>query len=368
MHISRRAQAVSAIVVSTILLMTGCASTTAPTETAGGGALTSGGSAEYNTGDITPYCPDAPAKVAFAKGSMNTWTRITLAEIEAEAAKCDTITEVIMADAQNDQQRAVSDVNGLVAQGVAAIVVQPEFGAAQLPSIANANASGVGTVPLISDPGGVVPADYPAFVSHDYEYIGKTQADWLHQTVGTGTVAFLGGIPGASSSQSFFEGLKKGLEQYPELTLVSDSVIDTNWDAGQKKRVMAGLLAQHGRIDAVVSDYTLTDTGVIEAYKEAGMELPALAGNASANANACQWDEENFEFLSLDGTTQLGRIALRQALAASKGMTADEPAIVQVPVFIDTANGKPPVCHPDLPADADLSSSLTPEELRELLA
>ncbi|MGP3534026.1 substrate-binding domain-containing protein [Microbacterium sp. RD1] len=367
MQSPRRLMAVAAFAAAVTLLLSGCADTTAVSPDASDDTVSREGTEEFGTGDITEFCPEEPTKVAYAKGSNNTWTRITLAEIEDEAAKCDTITEVIFADAQNDQQKAVSDINSLVAQGVGAIVVQPEFGAAQIPSIAAANAAGVGTVPLVSDPGGDVPGDYPDFVFNDYDYVGQVQADWLNKVVGKGKVAFLGGIPGAASSISFMDGLKKGLEKYPDLELISDTPIDTNWDAGQKKRVVAGLLAQHGRIDAIVSDYTLTDTGVIDAYKEAGVELPALVGNASGNINGCQWVEENFPFLTLDGTTGLGRIALRKALAASQGKESDEPSVARIPVFIDTEAGKNPVCEPDLPADADLSSALTVDQLKELL-
>ena len=359
---------VTALAAASALVLSACADTAAPAASSASSSTTAqSGATTYNTGDITQFCPAEPSKVAYAKGSNNTWTKIVLAEIEDEAKKCSTITEVVFVDAQNDQQKAVSDVNSLVAQGVKAIVVQPEFGAAQLPSIAAANQAGIGTIPLISDPGGAIPADYPDAVFEDTDYMGQAQADWLNKTIGKGKVVFLGGIPGAASSQSFFAGLKKGLAKYPDLTLVSDSVVDTNWDAGQKKRVMSGLLAQNGRIDAVVSDYTLTDTGVIDAYNEAGLELPALLGNASGNANACQWAEKNFKFFTLDGTTQLGRIALRKALAFSMGKTSDEPSLVQIPVFIDTENNQNPVCEPDLPADADLSSALPVDALKALL-
>lgn len=349
------------------LVLTGCASTeTGSANDAAAEDQT--GTAEYGEGDITQFCPETDSKVAYAKGSNNTWTKIVLAELEDEAAKCDTISEVVFADAQNDQQKSISDLNSLVAQGVAAVVVQPEFGAAQIPSIAAANAAGVGTVPLISDPGGQVGTDYPAAVLYDNDYFGETQVSWLNEVLdGEGTVVFLGGIPGAASSKSFYDGVAKAMENYPGLEFAVEGVVDTNWDPGEKKRVMSALLAQHGRIDAVISDYGTTDTGVIEAYLEAGLELPALATNASANINGCQWEENNFDFLSLDGSTSVGRIALRQALAATLGVENPEPTRIQLPVFIDTANGKNPVCEADLPVDADLSSSLSTDELKELL-
>jgi ribose transport system substrate-binding protein len=359
-----RCAAVAAIAVT----LSACASTTAPSGGATAERDTSGARAVSGTaGDITQFCPQEPTKVAYAKGSSNAWTKIALAELQDEARKCPTITDVLFTDAQGDQQKAISDVNALVAQGVQAIVIQPEFGAAQLPSMRAAVAAGVAVVPLISDPGGAQGTDYQDFAFEDANWAGQQWADFLHRQVGTGTVAFLGGVPGAASSSQFFAGLQKGLARYPDLRLVEDRVIDTNWDAGEKKRVMAGLLAQHGRIDAVVSDYGLTDTGVLDAYTEADLPLPALATLASGNLNGCQWAQANHPFFAIEGTTQVGRIALRKALAVVAGTTNPEPSWVNLQTFIDTAAGKNPPCEPDLPADADLSSALPRTELAAVL-
>lgn len=363
-YLTRRVLPASALIMG-LLVSTGCASTSTP----GAGtaqATDLAGSEDYGSGKIEDYCPKEPTKVAYAKGSNNSWTTITLAEIRDEASKCSTITDVIFTDAQGNQQQATSDLNGLVAQGVKAIVVQPEFGAAQLPSIAAAHKAGVGIVPLISSPGGSPGVDYAEAVLEDTDASGRDWVQWLDKTIGKGTVAFLGGTPGAASSAQFFEGVKKALKDYPDLKLVSDSVIDTNWDAGQKKRVVSGLLAQHGRIDAFISDYGLTDTGVIDAYNAAGLELPALATNASGNANGCQWAEKNFPFMSLDETTTFGRIALRKALAAAQKLENPEPAVIKMPTVIDTPAGKNPKCDKELPPDVDLSSKLSVEELKEL--
>lgn len=358
-----RKAAATIVVAGLALVATGCASTT---ETSAAPQANLDGATEFGTGNMEDFCPDEPMKVAYAKGSNNSWTRITLAEIRQEAAKCENITEVLFTDAQGNQQQAISDINGLVAQGVKAIVVQPEFGQAQLPSLRAAHEAGVGVVTLISNAGGTVGVDYADAVLEDTDASGRDWVQWLDKTIGKGTVAFLGGTPGAASSAQFFDGVKKSMADYPDLKLVSDSVIDTNWEAGQKKRVVSGLLAQHGRIDAFITDFGLTDTGVIDAYKEAGLELPAIATNATGNANGCQWKEHNYDFLGLEETTTFGRIALRKAVAASQGIENPEPSVVRIPTVIDTTAGKDPKCEPGLPADVDLTSSLSVEELKAI--
>jgi ribose transport system substrate-binding protein len=51
-------------------------------------------------------------------------------------------------------------------------------------------------------------------------------------------------------------------------------------------------------------------------------------------------------------------------MAAVNKLPDNEPTLFQLKTFVDTANGKPPTCHTDLPPDADLSSGLSPEKLK----
>lgn len=353
-------------VLGALALTAGCANTSASSAAGAGTAqeLTSG--ADYNDGDITELCPEQPLEVAYAKGSNNSWAQVVLAEMQAEAAKCDNLGPVKFFDAQGSQQQSISDLNGIVANGTKLIIVQPEFGQAQLPSITAAYRAGAAVVPLVSTPGGDIGENYSDIVLIDTDAVGVAWADWLHANVGAGSIAFLGGTPGAQSSQAFFAGLKKGLEAYPELTLVQDSVIDTNWDAGEKKRVTSGLISRYGQIDAFVTDFGGTDTGILDAYKEAGLALPALATISATNALGCQWKEENYPLMAVGGSTSLGREALRKALAAYLGKENSEPQLAQLQTLTDTVEGLDPKCDPALPADVDLGTNLSSSDLLAL--
>ncbi|WP_171061637.1 substrate-binding domain-containing protein [Rhodococcus zopfii] len=352
----------------TISMLTACASTTPPPAPTAADAtdleLTTPTSAAdiADAYDIRLLCGDRPLKVAYHKGAGNTNGYTVFAELTAEAAKCPNI-DLHYLDAQGSQQKAISDINGLVAQDFDAIVAQPEFGAVQLPSFRSAVKDDVPVVTMISDPGGQVGVDLTDKVVQDFPNIGMQWSDWLNEVVGKGTVVFLGGTPGAPSSKSFFDAFKAGLDRYPDLQLVQNSIVNTNWDAAEKKRIMAGLLAQHGRIDAVVSDYGLTDLGVLDAYKDAGLEPPALATVASANGNGCRWEQEKFPYLSIDAAPTVSRVALRKAVAAATGIDDPEPSTIRLVKFIDTEDGKNPPCDPSYPLDADLSANLTPDEM-----
>ena len=100
------------------------------------------------------WCGSKKITLALADGfGANNWRRITSAEAQDEAKKCPSVTKYIYTDGQGNTQKAISDIKGLVAQGVNALVVFPDAGKAMLPALREAYKAGVVTVPYRVDPG-----------------------------------------------------------------------------------------------------------------------------------------------------------------------------------------------------------------------
>ena len=114
------------------------------------------------------WCGPNPIKFGLLDGfGGNSWRLVTTASGKDEVDKCPSVTEYLYADGQGDTQKAISDIQGMVAQGVNAIVVFPDAGKAILPALRNAYKAGVVTVPYRSDPGGEDGVDYTAYVGSD---------------------------------------------------------------------------------------------------------------------------------------------------------------------------------------------------------
>jgi ribose transport system substrate-binding protein len=64
----------------------------------------------------------------------------------------------------------------------------------------------------------------------------------------------------------------------------------------------------------------------------------------------------------------MSRVALRQGVAASEGISDPEPTSIQLPLFEDsvTSGKMAPQCDPNLPPDAILSSQLSHAALTAL--
>lgn len=319
-------------------------------------------------GDITAFCPDEPLKVQFIKSrGGDVYSTISGAEFEAEAAKCDTI-DASWVNVTSGVQGAISATNAAIAQGVKVLVVQPDFGASQLPAMRAAMDAGVTVVSVLAGTDGVKGQDFVEQVVWSDRSIVEKQARWLADNVGTGRIAYLGGPGGVVSSQRLFEALEDELaEVAPGIEIASGDWIATDWDPGKKRQITSGLAAKYGQIDAVVSDYAATDTGAVQGFLDAGGPVPAFLNIASSQAFVCLAQDNDVPWFGQDGTTGMAAVALRVGVAAQGGHNSPEELPVPLSVYADTAAEVEPACDPTLPPDADLSSALSVAELKELL-
>ncbi|MCZ9881626.1 substrate-binding domain-containing protein [Arthrobacter sp. B2a2-09] len=329
--------------------------------------------------DISQFCGTKPIKVAYADGfGGNSWRKTTRALFEAEAKKCSNITSVSYTDAQGNTQKAISDINSLVAQGVNVIVSFADGGPALLPTIKKATAAGVKFVPIVASPGGQPGTDYVDFVSEDVNTYGKGLADWtIKQMGGKGNLVMLGGQAGNPYSQAVYEGVKKALAANPDIKLLNaqmgDVPVDTGWEPGKTKQVVAGLITKFGTIDGIVADYGGGSVGGIQAFTEAGKPIPVWSANDS-NQFACLWQQYHASQPTFQVATESSRNwvavpALHKGLAAFNGINNTEPSTYNLEIIEDSTNqAKLPVCNKDLPNDAILSSGLSVDQLKALFS
>jgi ribose transport system substrate-binding protein len=321
-------------------------------------------------GDITPLCGTKPMIVGISDGyGGNTWRKTSLAEAKDELSRCKNVTRIIYSNANGDQQKANSDINSMVAQGVNVLIMAPDFGAMQLPAMRSAMKAGVSVVPYSAQISGTPGRDYVVNVIGDPSQVGVLWAGWLETTLKAGNVVFMGGSAGVAVSKNFMDGLKGGLKKYPDLKLLNDQFIATNWNPVDAQKATAGMIAHYPRIDAIVTDYGVTALAAIKAFEQANLKVPTIATIASNNELNCHYLTAKeagaaFPYYTLDETTTYVRFAVRQGVAAYQGTVDNESPVVLPVAYADSAKGLDPKCDPTAPPDADLSSALSPEALK----
>lgn len=318
--------------------------------------------------DVTEFCGTEELTIGLADGFQNSWRQIALAELEAEAAKCSNIKEVIYTNAQGDTQKLLTDIDAMVSQGVDILITFPDAGDAMLPTLRDAEAAGTTVVIWATTTlGGELGVDYSVVASDVEKENGRTWATWMVDALdGEGNVIFLGGTPGNPTSLAEAEGIREVFDEHPGMVLL-EGPVDTNWDVAETQRVTGGLLTQYDQIDGVISDFGAASVGGIRAFQAADRPLPPWATNDS-NELGCLFhevtdDEPDFQLATVSGRNWLVRLGLRKGLAVHNGIASSEPALVQLPLFEDTLNSLDAQCNTDLPPDAILSSQLTLDEL-----
>jgi len=327
--------------------------------------------------DISSVCGDKPVTVGIVDGfGTNSWSKTVKAEIESEAAKCDSITDVEYAAGRGDLQATNQAIVSMAAKGVDLILVIPDAGPGEshLPAIRRATGSGATVVNFASDPTGDPGTDYLDYTDWQPASSGKAWAEWMAQQLGEkgGNIVFLGGPAGAAVSAQEFEGIEEGLAANPQVKLLNSEPVVTNWDPAQAQQAMAGLLSRYPKIDGLIVDYGTAAAGVIRAYESAGKELPPMA-TTDDNSLSCGFDDlkaknPGYELATVSSRTWVGRVALRKGLAAIQNLDDTEPSIYQLALVEDssgdTAGAKSPseACLADAPPDASPSSLLTADE------
>jgi ribose transport system substrate-binding protein len=334
-----------------------------------------GGDAEA-AGDVPAWCGPEEISLGFTDGfGGNSWRIVTAAAARDEAEKCPSVTDIQYADGQGDTQKAIADIQGLVATGVDALVVFPDAGEAMLPALRSAYQAGVVTVPYRVDPGGEAGVDYDVYVDTDFTEAGRNWGNWIIENLPDGgTVLMLSGPPGNSQGELEKEGLLEVLEPTGNYEFIGEQPFEpTNWDPAETQRVLTAAIAQFPEIDVIVSDFGPSLVGALPEFENSGRSIPLLA-TSDGNVLGCFYEENkpnnpDFELFTVSTQNDHARLAIQWAVALATG--GEEPESTSFPSlpFEDSISGEPnPVtCEPDLPADIYLSAEMPGEDQAALL-
>ena len=179
----------------------------------------------------------------------NSWRLVTTAAARDEASKCPSVVDVQYADGQGDTQKAISDIQSMVASGVDAIVVFPDAGEAIPPAPAAPTSKAWSPSRT-----GLTPAARPARTTTSSSAATSNQAgvlwgNWIVENLPDGgNVLMLSGPPGNSQGEDEAVGLASVLEPTGKYTMIGEQPFSpTNWDPAETQRVLTALIADNPR-------------------------------------------------------------------------------------------------------------------------
>ena len=201
----------------------------------------------------------------------NSWRLVTTASGEDEVEKCPSVTDYLYADGQGDTQKAISDIQGMVAPGVDAMVVFPDAGKAILPALRSAYKAGVvdRALPQSTRAARTASTTTPTSVptpTTDAQRTGRLDQEELprrrqHPVPVAARPATARAPRSAPSSRSELPADK--------YTFIGEQPFEvTNWDPSQTQQVLTAAIAKYPKIDVIVSDFGPSLVGALPEFAQ----------------------------------------------------------------------------------------------------
>jgi ribose transport system substrate-binding protein len=179
----------------------------------------------------------------------------------------ETGAQVTTADAGNDATKQANDVLNFISQKMDAVLLNPTDGDAIVPSVQALNAAHIPvfTVDRTANGGTIV-----SYMGTDNVKAGETAAKALFDAIGgTGNVAILEGVPGASSSIDRGTGFTNVEKSYPNIKIVASQT--AQFDRTQGMTVAQNILQANPNLTAILSMNDEMALGAVEAINAAGL-------------------------------------------------------------------------------------------------
>ncbi|MEE1740375.1 substrate-binding domain-containing protein [Streptomyces sp. BE147] len=206
-------------------------------------------------------------------GVFNPWRQVGLKNMRAEAALHKEITEFTVLDAQGKDDKQISDIQELTGRDCDALIVSPNTTATLTPAVKQACAK----LPVIVFDRGVDSDCAVTFINPvgGYGY-GAAAADFLVGKVRSGgKVLALRISPGVDVLETRWSAAKLAFDR-SGLDVVD--VKFTDGDPARTKSIVSDALTRHGGIDGVWMDSGATAVAAVEAFEDAGRDVPPITG------------------------------------------------------------------------------------------
>lgn len=261
-------------------ILTGCAQTPAPSESAGASTQ-----AEVSAPPSESAAPSAEASAAepqkkfligFSNGYIgNGWRTQMIDSVEklAEYYKGQGLIEdVMIQNAGTDVNNQIAQIRNMINSGVDCLLIDPNSETALNPVIEEAVGAGILVICL----------DQPVTSESAYNVVidqykwGANLAQWICDELGgKGNIVIVEGLAGASANVNRVKGMDDVLAKYPDIKVLGRA--NGNWDQASSQQVMSDLMASYPEIDGVLTQDGMA-LGVIQAFEAAGKKVPVVTG------------------------------------------------------------------------------------------
>lgn len=330
----KRAIALVMAATMTAAMVAGCGSSTESSSSADSTAETAATEAAADTTTEAAEATGEGIRIGFTNsynGNSYRQTEEAQMEIVAEELKAQGyISEYTVAEANQDAATQISQIEDFITQGYDIIIVDPASTSSLNNAIQEACDAGI---PVITCNDGPVDMENDLLYQLYFDNVEMTKA--LTQFVceqmgGKGNLIELRGTAGTATDDQFHQGVLEALEEYPDVTIVSE--IYTDWTASKAQTELNSVLPTLADVQGLVTQggdaYAAVQAFLSAGYSEA--DLPVIAGDNRGNFLNWWANEapEGYQTLSMASNPYNGAMALYVAVDICAGETVANNMVV----------------------------------------
>jgi ribose transport system substrate-binding protein len=276
----------------------------------------------------------APAEEAggFVIGVSNTlvgngWREQMICSIKAEATASGLVERVVVVNRNGGPTEQLADLEGLISQGVDAIILNPTDREGLNAVLEAAVAQGIVVVAVDQ----AVTAEGAYVVTNDQTAYARIGAEWLFEQLGgQGKVAEMRGIDGVPADTDRHNGFLEALAKYPDIEIVAE--VFTNWDPTTAAQQALDLVStkEIGGFWTSGTDFT-----VVEQLQAAGKPFVPIVGadnNAFVGA-LLELEDEGLVGAAVTNPPAIGAVGMSIALDALTGKNPPHETLLTPALF-----------------------------------
>lgn len=263
----------------------------------------------------------------------NQWREQMVCAIKAQARVSGVIDEVVLANRDTDASGQISDIEGLIGQGVDAIIVNPADRAALDDVIAAADEQGIHVISVDQ----AVTAEAAYNVTNDQVAYAEIGARWLFEQLGgSGNVLYMRGFDGHPADADRHEGFERALADFPDITIAEE--VFTGWDPSTGAQQALDILSTQ-QIDGIWTSGI--DYSVVEQFEAAGHDYVPIVGadNNGFIRQLIELREDGLDGAIVSNPPPVGGVATAIAVDLLTGEGTPEQNTLLTPELHDNVDG-----------------------------
>ncbi|MEM7032137.1 MAG: ABC transporter substrate-binding protein [Chloroflexota bacterium] len=272
----------------------------------------------------------------------NGWREQMICAIKAEATASGMVDEVVVVNRNGGPTEQIADLEGLISQGVDAIILNPTDREGLNAVIEAAIAQGIVVVAVDQ----AVTAEGAYVVTNDQTAYAQLGAEWLFEQLGgSGKVVEMRGIDGVPADTDRHNGFLAALEKYPDIEVVAETF--TGWDPSVGAQQALDLITTQ-EINGIWTsgiDYT-----VVEQFAAANVAYVPIVGadNNGFVQQLLELADDGLVGAAVTNPPAIGAVGMSIALEALQGNNPDQVTTLTPEVFAtDNASGLEAIFAPD---------------------